>query len=59
MEYIPLEERMLRALAEFESIKHTVERQQADIDYIAMMTDVELEEEVEDVSEVSESEEVL
>lgn len=53
VEYIPIEQRMLEALAEFEAIKHTVERHQADIDYIAMMTDVELEEDNE--SEISES----
>ena len=55
VEFIPIEQRMLEALAEFESIKHTVERHQADIDYIAMMTDVELEaEEENDESEISE-----
>lgn len=55
VEYIPIEQRMLEALAEFESIKHTVERHQADIDYIAMMTDVELEaEEDENEPEISE-----
>ena len=55
VEFTPLEQRMLEALAEFEAIKHTIERHQADIDYIAMMTDVELEaEEDENEPEISE-----
>lgn len=45
VEYIPIEQRMLEALAEFESIKHAVARLEAGLDYVAMMSDIELEEE--------------
>ena len=45
MEYISLEQRMLHAVAQYEILYHEMEKMNANIDYIAMMSDIELEEE--------------